>query len=57
MPLYVAAHPDLHCLPMNICLRGVGDKPMSCKPGVAGSFPGYSIKTLLVEPSGVPVIK
>ena len=22
--------------------RGVGDKPMSCKPGVAGSIPGFS---------------
>ena len=21
--------------------RGVGDKPMSCKPGVAGSIPGF----------------
>ena len=21
---------------------GVGDKPMSCKPGVAGSIPGFS---------------
>ena len=35
---------------------GVGDKPMSCKPGVAGSIPGFSIKTLSVEPLGVPVI-
>ena len=37
--------------------HGVGDKPMSCKPGVAGSIPGFSIKPLLVEPSGVPIIK
>ena len=37
--------------------RGIGDKPMSCKPGVAGSIPGFSIKPLSVEPSGVPVIK
>ena len=22
--------------------RGVGDKPMSCKPGVAGSIAGFS---------------
>ena len=22
--------------------RGVGDKPMSCKPGVAGSIPSFS---------------
>ena len=22
--------------------RGVGDKPMSCKPGVAGSIPVFS---------------
>ena len=36
--------------------RGVGDKPMSCKPGVAGSIPGFSIKPLSVEPSEVPVI-
>ena len=37
--------------------RGVGDKPMACKPGVAGSIPSFSIKPLLVEPSGAPVIK
>ena len=37
--------------------RSVVDKPMSCKPGVAGSIPSFSIKTLSVEPSGVPVIK
>ena len=30
---------------------------MSCKPGVASSIPGFSIKPLSVEPSGVPVIK
>ena len=24
------------------CRRGVGDKPMSCKPGVAGSIPDFS---------------
>ena len=30
---------------------------MSCKPGVAGSIPGFAIEPLLVEPSGVPVIK
>ena len=30
---------------------------MPCKPGVAGSIPGFSIKPLLVEPSGVPDIK
>ena len=29
---------------------------MPCKPGVAGSIPGFSIKPLSVEPSGVPVI-
>ena len=23
--------------------RGVGDKPMSCKQGVAGSIPGFSL--------------
>ena len=57
MPLYAAAHPGLHGLPMYICLRSVGDEPMSCKPGVAGSIPGYSITPLLVEPSGVPIIK
>ena len=37
--------------------RGVGDKPMSFKPVVEGSIPGFSIKPLSVEPSGVPVIK
>ena len=26
----------------SICRRGVGDKHMSCKPGVAGSIPDYS---------------
>ena len=26
--------------------RGVGDKPMSCKPEVADLIPGFSIKTL-----------
>ena len=26
------------------------------KPGVAGSIPGFTIKPLLVEPLGVPVI-
>ena len=30
---------------------------MPCKPGVAGSIPGFSIKPLSVEPSGVPDIK
>ena len=30
---------------------------MPYKPGVAGSIPGFSIKPLLVEPLGVPVIK
>ena len=30
---------------------------MPCKPGVAGSIPGFSIKTTFGEPSGVPVIK
>ena len=29
---------------------------MPYKPGVAGSIPGFSIKPLSVEPSGVPVI-
>ena len=29
--------------------RGVGDKPMPCKPGVAGSIPGFSIKPLSVS--------
>ena len=29
---------------------------MPCKPGVAGSIPGFYIKPLSVEPSGVPVI-
>ena len=29
---------------------------MPCKPGVAGSIPGFSIEPLSVEPSGVPVI-
>ena len=29
---------------------------MPCKPGVAGSIPGFSIKPLSVEPLGVPVI-
>ena len=29
---------------------------MPCKPGVAGSILGFSIKPLSVEPSGVPVI-
>ena len=29
---------------------------MPCKPGVAGSIPGFSLKQLSVEPSGVPVI-
>ena len=28
--------------PSNLKYRGVGDKPMSCKPGVAGSIPGFS---------------
>ena len=27
---------------------------MPCKPGVAGSIPGFYIKPLSVEPSGVP---
>ena len=27
---------------------GVGDKPMPCKQGVAGSIPGFSIKPLSV---------
>ena len=26
----------------NFRRRGVGDKPMYCKPGVAGSIPGFS---------------
>ena len=30
---------------------------MPCKPGVAGSIPGFSIKTSFGEPLGVPVIK
>ena len=30
---------------------------MPCKPGVAGSIPGSSIKTTLDEPWDVPVIK
>ena len=30
---------------------------MPRKPGVAGLIPGFSIKPLLVEPSGVPHIK
>ena len=30
---------------------------MPCKPGVAGSIPGFSIKTTFGEPLGVPVIK
>ena len=29
--------------------RGVGDKPMSFKPEVAGSIPGFSIKPLSVS--------
>ena len=37
--------------------RGVGDKHMSCKAGVTGSIPGFSIKPLSVEPLGVPVKK
>ena len=28
---------------------------MPCKPGIAGSSPGFSIKPLSVEPSGVPI--
>ena len=27
---------------MRILRRGVGDKPMSCKPGVAGLIPGFT---------------
>ena len=42
---------------LQLSRRGSGDKPMSCKPGVAGSIPGFSIKPLSVEPSEVPVIK
>ena len=30
---------------------------MSCKPGVPGLIPGFSIKTTFGEPLGVPVIK
>ena len=30
---------------------------MPCKPGLAGPIPGFSIKTTLGEPLGVPVIK
>ena len=30
---------------------------MSCKPGVAGLIPGFSIKPLSGEPLGVSVIK
>ena len=30
---------------------------MPSKPGVAGSIPGFSIKTTFGEPLGVPVIK
>ena len=30
---------------------------MPCKPGVAGSIPGFSIKTTFGEPLGVTVIK
>ena len=30
---------------------------MPCKPGVAGSIPGFSINTTFGEPLGVPVIK
>ena len=30
---------------------------MPCKPGVAGSIPGFSIKPTFGEPLGVPVIK
>ena len=30
---------------------------MPCKPGVAGSIPGFYIKTTFGEPLGVPVIK
>ena len=37
--------------------RGVGDKPMPCKPGIAGSIPGFSKKTTFGELLGVPVIK
>ena len=38
--------------------RGVGDKPMQCKPGVPGLNPGFSIhKTTIGEPSGAPFIK
>ena len=29
--------------------RGVGDKPVFYKPGVAGSIPGFSIKQLSVS--------
>ena len=31
---------------LSISRRGVGDKPMSCKPGVASSIPVFSIKPL-----------
>ena len=34
---------------------GVGDKPMSCKPGVAGSIPGFSIKPTSVSPWVIPL--
>ena len=30
---------------------------MPCKAGVAGSIPGFSIKTTFGKPLGVPVIK
>ena len=35
---------NIKCSHQSIVLsrRGVGDKPMSCKPGVAGSIPGFS---------------
>ena len=37
--------------------HGVGDRPLSCKPGIAGSILGFFIKPLSVEPSDAPVIK
>ena len=40
-PLSLYMH-DTYWPPYILLLRGVGDKPMSCKPGVAGSIPGFS---------------
>ena len=48
-PVLVSTHGKATKSFLGIRSRGVGDKPMSCKPGVAGSIPGFSIKPLTMS--------